>query len=819
MELERGPLGADAGHARRQVVGEGPIHAGEFLARQRCGGGEVGEVSEQEAKRVAHLAVGVRHAVEDFVAHAHVCAPVGGERPPPHHVRAVLLDQRQRAHDVAERLVHGPAGGVQHPAVRCHQRERRLALDAHAHHERGVEPAAMLIRPLEVEHLGLAPARELPRRLELGVRHLERAVRAAGVEPHVEHVLFLPERARRAARGAAEARGKEVLHRLLVPHVGIGGAHEPRRPRHDTRVQRRLAAGLAVDRGDPHAPCALARQAPIRPVLHRVADPVARGGRVPAHRVLHAIETAVPVPVVVHDHEPLVGGAEDHGIAAAPAVRVAVGDAPRVQQHAVRSQPGDDVVVDLEHAPARELGHLAREPAPLVHGAEDAEAAPLAHGEILGAVPGRRVNDAGSILHAHERRPVHDARVVAERRAEDRAHEIGPAHGRHRLGRAAQPLAERREPRPREQQQLAAETRHHVLGLRVDHQPEIGRQRPRRRRPRHGGKPRPAREGARGRVLSEREAHEQAGGGDVGVLDLGHGERRAVRGTPMDGPFATLDEAPLVEPAERLQDLRLEAGGHREIGALPVAPDAQPDEFLALDVDPAIRVGAAGPAQLQPRGPVLLGRELLADLRLDRHAVVVPARHVGRVESLERRLPDRGVLPDLVRGRAHVEVVVRVGRAVVQEPQRPALPPLAHARVCVGLLPRLEALWFAAGQVRLHREGGLGHVERVPVSRFLLRVRHGSSCAARAIERRRRGPRGRERRLGARKSKPRRGRAASSVGSHPFGATGVALPPDFARPSRDSPRGARGSRPFHGGHPVPALPRHESRRFFRRAQG
>src|SRR5256885_9349113 len=43
-------------------------------------------------------------------------------------------------------------------------RSRRLALDAHAHHERGIEPAAMLIRPLEVEHLGLAPARELDRK-------------------------------------------------------------------------------------------------------------------------------------------------------------------------------------------------------------------------------------------------------------------------------------------------------------------------------------------------------------------------------------------------------------------------------------------------------------------------------------------------------------------------------------------------------------------------------------------------------------------------------------------------------------------------------
>src|ERR1051326_6504898 len=98
----------------------------------------------------------------------------------------------------------------------------------------------------------------------------------------------------------------------------------------------------------------------------------------------------------------------------------------------------------------------------------------------------------------------------------------------------------------------------------------------------------------------------------------------------------------------------------------------EPDELFALDVDPLIRVCATRLAELEPRRLLLPGGELAADLHLDRHAMVVPARHVRAVEALERRLAHCGVLPDLVRGGAHVQVVVGVGRPVVQEPQRAA---------------------------------------------------------------------------------------------------------------------------------------------------
>jgi hypothetical protein len=63
----------------------------------------------------------------------------------------------------------------------------------------------------------------------------------------------------------------------------------------------------------------------------------------------------------------------------------------------------------------------------------------------------------------------------------------------------------------------------------------------------------------------------------------------------------------------------------------------------------------------------------LLDLVLDRQAVAVPARHIGRVETGQRLGADDDVLEDLVHRVADVDVAVGVGRAVVQHEARAAL--------------------------------------------------------------------------------------------------------------------------------------------------
>ena len=214
---------------------------------------------------------------------------------------------------------------------------------------------------------------------------------------------------------------------------------------------------------------------------------------------------------------------------------------------------------------------------------------------------------------------------------------------------------------------------------------------------------------------------------------------------------------------------------------LPLAPHAQALELGALDRHPLRGVGAAAPAQRHAVGALAAGAELLRDLDLDRHAVVVPARDEGRVEAPDRGRAHHGVLPDLVRGRAHVEVAVRVGRAVVEQPHRPAGPRLAEPRVHPVLRPPREPLGLAAGQVRLHRELGPGKVERVAIAR------HSQLLDSRPA---------------AKTKTPQRTRWGDEV----------AVPPNFAAADsgvRRAPRSASGSasrrsRPLSGG--IPSRP-------------
>jgi hypothetical protein len=111
------------------------------------------------------------------------------------------------------------------------------------------------------------------------------------------------------------------------------------------------------------------------------------------------------------------------------------------------------------------------------------------------------------------------------------------------------------------------------------------------------------------------------------------------------------------------------------------------------------------------------GRQVFAvqffDLDLDRHAVAVPARHIGRVEAGDGARLDDHVLEDLVDGVAQVDVAVGIRRAVVQHEHRAALGGLAHALVDFLVLPLLDPARLALGQVAAHRERGVGHVDRV----------------------------------------------------------------------------------------------------------
>ena len=244
--------------------------------------------------------------------------------------RSCAITVERRDH-VAERLVHGAALGVEHPAVREHVgvgRARRSSADAD--HERGVEPAAVLVGALEVDDAAALGAARAQASSSSGC--VTRTAR--WVEPESNHTSRMSVSLRNGPGGAAapgrrSPRGRKRStgrsYQASEPCSRVSSAARA----HDARDRAiGVAARLAVDGGDADAPGALARQAPVGPQPRtdsrmRFCD----ARRVPAHALLDRLERAVAVAVVVDDHEPLVGGAEDHRLVAAPAVRVGVGEA------------------------------------------------------------------------------------------------------------------------------------------------------------------------------------------------------------------------------------------------------------------------------------------------------------------------------------------------------------------------------------------------------------------------------------------------------------------------------------------------------------
>jgi len=231
----------------------------------------------------------------------------------------------------------------------------------------------------------------------------------------------------------------------------------------------------------------------------------------------------------------------------------------------------------------------------------------------------------------------------------------------------------------------------------------------------------PERPGQRGRRRLERELHEDRRGGLVLVLDLRLGERGLAVHAPVDG-LEPLVDGPLPDEAPELaHDDGLVGRVQRGVPVHPVAEDPEALEFFALDVDEAQRVLPAAPDLLDGIHGLahihagLIETELEVDLMLDRKAVTVPTRHVHGVVTEHRPRLDDEILQDLVERRPQVDVSVGVGRAVMENPQGPLRGGLANAGVDVHLLPLLEHLRLELGQVGLHRERGLGKVERVLV--------------------------------------------------------------------------------------------------------
>ncbi len=94
-------------------------------------GVEAVQVAQQESQRVAHASIGVRHALQDLVRHAHLIGIVGCRDPQAHHVGAERARQLLRHQSVADGLGHLAALLVHRETVREHAAIGGAAMHGH----------------------------------------------------------------------------------------------------------------------------------------------------------------------------------------------------------------------------------------------------------------------------------------------------------------------------------------------------------------------------------------------------------------------------------------------------------------------------------------------------------------------------------------------------------------------------------------------------------------------------------------------------------------------------------------------------------------
>ena len=349
----------------------------------------------------------------------------------------------------------------------------------------------------------------------------------------------------------------------------------------------------------------------------------------------------------------------------------------------------------------------------------DFEAEAHAGVEVVGAVTRRGVHGAGAgverdVVPEHaERRPRVERMLKAD------LFELGALHPRHRLAeRLAARRGDLRRQRLGDDHRAAFNFVRRVVELRMKRDRQVGRDGPRRRRPdQHrdltAGQLRHARKQLRLAFRGERELDVDRRRRVILVLDFRFGQRGLAVDAPVHRLLALVDQPLLDELAEGARDRRLVLEVHRQVRRVPGGEDAEALELLGHRADETFRVGAAGAAEVGDRHLALLRPELAVDLQLDRQPVAVVADDVGRVEAGHRARFDHQLLQNLVQRRAHVDVAVGVGRAVVQHEFRCAGPARANLAVKVHRGPPGEHFRLAGRQVGLHREVGARQVDGV----------------------------------------------------------------------------------------------------------
>src|SRR5438445_10286801 len=229
----------------------------------------ISQVAQEKPSCVAYFPINLSKLNTNRLEYPRICLLVLTGHPAPQDFRAILLDDFLWRHDVAGRLRHLVAFAIEYEAVREHGLVRRAPVGGDAGQQRAVEPAAVLVGAFQVE-IGRPPV--LPGRL--APRLEDRRVAHPGLEPHVQYVPLLVEVPAAALRAGCAWR-QQFSSLPFEPDVGAVLLDQLGDMLDDRRRDQDLAASLARESRDRHAPHALAGEAPVRPFLDHAVDAIA----------------------------------------------------------------------------------------------------------------------------------------------------------------------------------------------------------------------------------------------------------------------------------------------------------------------------------------------------------------------------------------------------------------------------------------------------------------------------------------------------------------------------------------------------------------
>ena len=495
-----------------------------------------------------------------------------------------------------------------------------------------------------------------------------------------------------------------------------------------------FAAVLAEQGQDGHAPLALARNAPVRPGFDHIVNAVPAPGRNPLHIPVNALQGPRAQVVFLHADEPLGRGPEDHRIFAAPAMRIRVLNPAFLKQRALFPEFFNNLGVGLRDRKPGEKFHGGQKAARVVQGGINVQAVLEAHLVVFAPVARRGVHTAGARVQGDMQAQGQGRGAVIEGVAGRQTFKLrarGPAQN---FGRApAEQGGAGRKALLGQQVLRACGLHQHIGKLRMQANGHIVRQGPGRGGPddHRGAGGVGLRKNFVQTSVWQRKAHINGRRGMVVIFHLGFGQGRVAGTAPVNGLFGADDVAFFHKIGQFTRRGGLIGGFHAHVGIVPVTQHAQPLELLALHINPFGRVVAAELAHHMGGQLFFLFLELLFHLVFNGQAVAVPAGHIARGKALHVARLDHNILENLVQRRAHVNMAVGIGRAVVQHIDAPAARGVDHDFTRVDLIPFPESFRLALRQIGFHGKGGLRKIQG-----FLVVTHAGSQrlCAARGPE-------------------------------------------------------------------------------------